>query len=126
MDRLVIISTILVGVIILSIVSLLHLKDTSEIFSDLISKAEESCINGDIESLEEYTKAMSNLIEDRHSLLSLYISHEEIEKIENDIIVLESYVTLGAYEGALACLKQLYFTTNHLYERELLNLDNIF
>lgn len=126
MDRLIIISTILIGVIIMSIASLFHLKDTSELFSELILKAEESCISGDVEGLEQYTKAMSNLIEERHSLLSLYISHEEIEKIENDIIVLESYVTLGAYEGALACLKQLYFTTNHLYERELLNLDNIF
>lgn len=126
MDRLVIISTILVGIIIMSIASLLHLKDTSEIFAELILLAEESCINEDIINLTTHTKAMSNLINDRHSLLSLYISHEEIEKIESTIIVLESYVSLRAYEGALACLKQLYFTTNHLYERELLNLDNIF
>lgn len=126
MDRLVIISTILVGIIIMSIASLFHLKDTSELFAELIILAEESCIQEDFISLQKHTKAMSDLINDRHSLLSLYISHEEIEKIESTIIILESYVVLEAYEGALACLKQLFFTTNHLYERELLNLDNVF
>lgn len=126
MDRLLIICCILTGTIILSIVSLFHLKDTSEIFADLIISAETSCLNEDIISLELYTKKMSNLIKDRHSLLSLYISHDEIEKIESTIIVLESYVITQTFDGALACLKQLYFTTNHMYERELLNWDNIF
>lgn len=126
MNRLIIISSIIVGILILSIVSLIHLKDTSEIFAELILNAEESCLNEDIINLKKYTNAMSNLINDRHSILSLYISHEEIEKIESTIIVLESYVITKTFDGALACLKQLYFTTNHMYERELLNWDNIF
>lgn len=126
MDRLLIISCVLIGTIILSIASLFHLKDTSEQFTELILLAEQSCLDGDVEKLEKYTKAMSNLIKDRHSILSLYISHEEIEKIESTLIILESYVITETLDGALACLKQLYFTTNHMYERELLNWDNIF
>lgn len=126
MDRLLIISCILIGTIILSIASLFHLKDTSEQFCELILLAEESCLDGDIERLDFYTQAMSDLIKERHSLLSLYVSHEEIEKIESTIIILESYVITETLDGALACLKQLYFTTNHMYERELLNWDNIF
>lgn len=126
MNRLIIISCILTGTIILSIASLFHLKDTSEIFSELILLAEESCLNEDIEGLAQYTQTMSDLINDRHSILSLYVSHEEIEKIESTIIILQSYVITQTYDGALACLKQLYFNTNHMYERELLNWDNIF
>lgn len=126
MDRLLIITCILIGTIILSIASLFHLKDTSQQFFVLIEKAEESCLNHDIINLQKYSNALSDLLNDRHSILSLYVSHEEIEKIESNIIILQSYVITQTFDGALASLKQLHFTTNHMYERELLNFNNIF
>lgn len=126
MDRILIITCILIGTIVLSVASLVHLKETSELFSQIIVLAEESCLDKDIEMLEKYTQELWELVNDRYSVLSLYVSHEEIEKIESTIIVLQSYVITETFDGALACLKQLYFTTNHMYERELLNWDNIF
>lgn len=110
----------------LSVASLFHLKDTSQEFLEIILLAEQACLDKDTVLLTKYTDELWTLINARHSVLSLYISHEEIEKIESTVIILQSYAITETFDGALACLKQLYFTTNHMYERELLNWNNIF
>lgn len=126
MDRILIITIVLIGTIALSITSLFHLKDTSNEFLEIILLAEQACLDKDTILLRKYTDELWELVNAKHSLLSLYVSHDEIEKIESTVIILQSYSITETFDGALACLKQLYFTTNHMYERELLNWDNIF
>lgn len=126
MSRLITISIIVILIIALSISGIFFAKNTKEKFYYHCNSAVESCNTQNSDRLLESAKKMSALFESRHGFLSFFVRHDEIERLETLIISLLSYAKTSSYESAVNCIYQIEFLINHIYVREIPNLDNLF
>lgn len=88
----------------------------------IIDKQEEKnekSIKSEIEKiLEEWEK--------QYYTLAIYIEHDELEKVTQDLIVLKANIEVKEYQDAITNLDSCSFSLEHLKEKEVLNLDNFF
>ena len=63
---------------------------------------------------------------DRFKKLAYFIEHDELEKVEKNLVLLNSYIKTNSYEEAIAELNQSYFSLNHLEDKYNFDLENIF
>lgn len=126
MTRLITTIGIIITIIALCICGVFYTKNTKVQFIELIDTAIEQCENNDINGLKESTKKMSAFFESRHSFLSFFIRHDEIEKIETDIINLSGYTNISSFHNAQISLNHLKFMINHIYKNEIPNMENLF
>lgn len=61
-----------------------------------------------------------------HDILSLYIEHNELEKVETDFVACKSLIKSSKYELALAELEKTIFVLDHISDKYAFNLSNIF
>lgn len=64
--------------------------------------------------------------EKRHDKLACYIEHDELEKVEDKLVSLESDVNMEDYEQAMNNLKESTFFLQHIQDKYAFNLINIF
>lgn len=126
MTRLLTVSSIMVLIVGLMFGATFYAKDTKNSLEVHIKAAIEACQSEDKEGLINASNAMSELLKKRHGVLSLYVRHDETEKLETHNVILSSYAKLGSFESAEVCLAQISFVANHIYQRESLSIDNIF
>lgn len=80
---------------------------------------------------EDYEKAGKKITEIREyldeseTLLSCYIEHDELEKVQTSLVLLESYIKLGDDE-AFSEANQMSFVIKHIEEKDDLKIKNIF
>ncbi len=75
--------------------------------------------------LEEIGKIKENW-ESRHDKLAYYIEHNELEKVENNLTALNSFVQTKEYADAIKELDESVFVLRHIQEKYAFNLKNIF
>lgn len=126
MERLITILCILIGIIGLSIGGIAYASDTKEKISADIEISLTACLNKDITTLREKSKAMSDFIEERHGVLSLYVRHDEIEKLENLLVRLNCYSKISDLDDAAVTLMEAQFMAEHILLRELPSAHNVF
>lgn len=126
MTRLITITGIILAILGLSICGIYYAKETKIQLNKLIDIALVQCENEDLQGLEESAKKMSAFFESRHCFLSFFVRHDEIEKIDTDLVSLLSYTKLSAFESVQICLNQIQFMIDHIYYKELPNIENLF
>lgn len=58
--------------------------------------------------------------------LAYYIEHDELEKIETELIAMTGYIEQEEYAEAVASIEKTKYILEHLQEKEKLSLINIF
>lgn len=58
--------------------------------------------------------------------LAYYIEHDELEKIETELIAMTGYIEQEEYAEAIASIEKTKYILEHLQEKEKLSLINIF
>lgn len=71
------------------------------------------------------TKVTNNW-NNRHDKLAYYIEHDELEKVETHLTILQSDIEVEDYEQALGELDSCRFVLEHIQEKESFKLKNIF
>ncbi len=72
-----------------------------------------------IEDVERYW-------EDVHSKLAYYIEHDELEKVETDIVGINSSIDTNDYEQVLSKIAESKFILRHIEDKYAFSLENIF
>lgn len=72
-----------------------------------------------IEDVERYW-------EDVHSKLAYYIEHDELEKVETDIVGINSSIDTNDYEQVLSKIDESKFILRHIEDKYAFSLENIF
>ena len=90
-----------------------------EIRSTLVSENSEKNINQDVDNLIEDWK-------DKNEIISYYIEHNELEKLEMYLWELNSYVETGEKNMAIQVLDTCKYMTSHIEEKYKFSLKNIF
>ena len=125
MKRLVAVFILLTVLIVLSFGGKAFVKETRDELIELADKAKEAALSNDAKELLKYAEKMSAFFEDRHSVLSLYVRHDELEKLSAQLLSLLKQAELEDMDIGLT-LAQIVFTADHIYERELFSIDNLF
>ncbi len=123
MKRLILILAILAALLGLSLYGISYARQTRDSLGELAAQAAGSEDRASLlqaaQKLEEYWKS-------REPFLSFYVRHDELEKINACLSSLQSIAKSNGPAEALPLLNQLLFFANHLYERELPSLNNLF
>lgn len=62
----------------------------------------------------------------RHKKLAYYIEHDELEKVETDLSSLKGYIEVEEYKEAIAELDRTVYVLQHIKNKTVFSLDNIF
>lgn len=105
--------------------SIKSLNNKLEELSAEITKIGES---GDIakDNVKSKVKEIEKSWEDIHSKLAYYIEHDELEKVETNIVGINSSVETNDYEQAIGKIDENKFILRHIEEKYAFTLENIF
>lgn len=80
---------------------------------------DQNSVKTKIEEVERYW-------EDVHSKLAYYIEHDELEKVETDIVGINSSIETNDYEQVLSKIDESKFILRHIEDKYAFNLENVF
>ncbi len=126
MSRLITISVIVALILALSITGIFYVKDVKADFDRMIAESHGFCENEEQTELLNEARKMSDLWRQKEGFLSFYVRHDEIEKVSTYLVNLESLGENKDFKEALVTLDELTFMMEHIYSREIPNLNNIF
>lgn len=125
MGRMAAICTILALILCVSVFGILYARDTKDVMETAILTAKEACRQEDQAALAASAQEMKAQWESREGILSLYVRHDEIEKMSTYLVSLSAHAQSGSFAGAGAALEQMAFLADHIYRRELPGVNNI-
>lgn len=102
-------------------------ESVSELSSGLMT------LRGNIEQKEVENEKIRNEIEkiykqweERHDKLAYFIEHDELEKVETELIAIKSYIETEEYEESVSELDKSVFILKHIEDKYAFNLQNVF
>lgn len=104
-------------------------ESVSQLNSSLMELKQEM-ENGEEDSKQEKAKSKIDKTfeewENRHNKLAYFIEHDELEKVEDDLTSLRSYIGTNEFEEAISQLDKCAFVLKHIQDKYAFNLENIF
>lgn len=64
--------------------------------------------------------------EKKQDKLAYFIEHNELEKVDNNLVSLKSYINIKNFEEAIKETDETAFSVRHIEEKYQFNLKNIF
>lgn len=127
MAKEIIISTIIILIIVTGdIITQQYTNNMVEDFKNELSILRENLTSKEYENNEESTNKLNKKREDFHKKLAYYIEHEELEKVETEIILLKSLIEMQRYDLAVGELDKMSFILEHIKDKSNFSLENIF
>ncbi len=99
-------------------------QELDELKSEITKIGENENIDKD--NIKDKIKEIKDNWEDVHSKLAYYIEHDELEKVETDIVGINSSIETNDYEQALSKIDESKFILRHIEDKYAFNLENIF
>lgn len=110
------------------------------IFTENYTNESIALITGNLENLKENMtsekqneKDINEQINDilnnwneRHKKLAYYIEHDELEKVETELVLLKGNIEVQEYEQGIPNLSNCIFILEHIKEKTALKIKNIF
>lgn len=119
---------IILGILGGNVITQNHTKNsTNEINNDLIllkEKLKQESPSKDITILE--IEKIYSKWEEMYHVLAYYIEHDELEKVNTELVSLKANIEVGQYDEAMPDLEKCIFILNHIKEKEALKIRNIF
>ena len=98
-------------------------KKLSKLQEDLSSLKEEILAENDVDTLIQKTEEIYNNWDE---ILSYYLEHNELEKVNTQIILIKGYLESDAPQDSIPDLEEGIYILEHIKEKEAFNLKNIF
>ncbi len=99
-------------------------QELDELKSEITKIGENENIDKD--NIKDKIKEIKDNWEDVHSKLAYYIEHDELEKVETDIVGINSSIETNDYEQVLSKIDESKFILRHIEDKYAFNLENIF
>ena len=78
------------------------------------------------EKIENTLSEIESSWDVRHNKLSYFIEHTEIEKVENNLTSVRSFIETKSYSDAISELDKANFLLKHIEDKYAISLENIF
>lgn len=121
-----IIIIVIVLIVCLDILTNNYTKNSVKIISDELNILRESILNQDKEKATNKMQEIKEKWKDRYDILAFYIEHDELEKVETEMIGLAANINTEEYEDCISYLDTTIFILEHIQEKEEFHLRSIF
>ena len=98
----------------------------NKLSNELIGLREEIIKDDNNEIAKEKISDIYKTWKDSHDKLAYFIEHDELEKVENDLTSLNSYIETNENVEAVNELDKCEFILKHIEDKYAFNLQNIF
>ena len=119
----VIVIAIIVG---LDIITNRYTKQTLEILSSELNILKDYILKEDKENSKEQMQKIKLKWEERYKILAFYIEHDELEKVETEMVKLEADIEVEEFKHCISELETTNFILEHIQEKEEMHLRSIF
>ena len=105
-----------------------YTKESVSEISNGLMQLREDLTNQNVENnkAKEKMNEVYSKWEKKHDKLAYFIEHDELEKVETDLVSIKSYIETQEYEQAVGELDKGAFVLKHIEEKYAFNLQNIF
>ena len=117
-------------IIIIIIAGILTQENTKKTMSDINSKLQN--FKNDVLSEEQNTKLSKDVDQiyddwmEKNKILSLYIEHNELEKINTHLMTIKGYIEAEDEKECISEVEKCISVVEHLEEKQAVNIKNIF
>ena len=94
----------------------------SDLKSDIFKEEE----NIERDSIKDKIKQIEDNWESRHDKLAYYIEHDELEKVETQLAVINGQMESKLYDEAVVEIERCKFILEHIADKTAFNIKNIF
>lgn len=103
-----------------------YTKNTVNSLTDTLENLKQSIDAKSEENIEKEVNDFDAKWKDVHDKLAYYIEHDELEKVETNFVACKSLALSNEYEQALSELEKTKFVLDHITDKYMFNLVNIF
>ena len=124
--ELIICTVVILIVVVLNICTEKYTKESVTIITDNLDRLKLAIQE---ENSEETSKQINDIIEEwdnRYKKLAYYIEHDELEKVETELVALKANIEVEEYEQGMPDLNRCIFILEHIKEKSALQIKNIF
>lgn len=121
-----IIIIVIVLIVCLDILTNNYTKNSVKIISDELNILRESILNQEKEKANNKMQEIKEKWKERYDILAFYIEHDELEKVETEMIGLAANINTEEYEDCISYLDTTIFILEHIQEKEEFHLRSIF
>ena len=119
----VIVIAIIVG---LDIITNRYTEQTLEILSNELNILKDYILKENKEKSEEQMQKIKQRWEERYEILAFYIEHDELEKVETEMVKLEADIEVEEFKHCVSELETTNFILEHIQEKEEMHLRSVF
>ena len=124
--ELIIIIVVILFVVGLDIITNRYTKESLNILSDDLNILREYILDKDKQKSEEKMKKIKQNWDERYKILAFYIEHDELEKVETEMVKLEADIEVEEYKHCISELETVIFILEHIQEKEEIHFRSIF
>lgn len=123
----VIIILIVVALVIgLDIISNNYLKESVTELSSELNKLKVQILEENKQEAQKQMKKVKDIWKERYKVLAYYIEHDELEKVETELVRLASDIDMEEYKHCINELNTAIFILEHIGQKEKLDIISIF
>ena len=122
----IIIIVVMLLIVGLDIITNRYTKETIEILSKDLNILKEYILDGDKGKSEEKIKKIKQNWEERYKILAFYIEHDELEKVETELVKLQADISVKEFKHCVSELETTIFILEHIQEKEEMHFRSIF
>ena len=124
--ELIIIIVVVALVIGLDIISNNYLKESVTELSSELNSLKVPILEENQEKAKEQMKKVKDIWKRRYKVLAYYIEHDELEKVETELVRLAADIDMEEYKHCINELSTSIFILEHIKQKEKLDIISIF
>ena len=124
--ELIIIIVVIILIVGLDVITNKYTKETLQILSGDLKILREYILDEDKIKSEEQMKIIKQNWEERYKILAFYIEHDELEKVETEMVKLQADIEVEEFKHCVSELETIIFILEHIQEKEEMHFRSIF
>ena len=121
-----IIVVVIILVVGLDIITNKYTKETLRILSSDLNGLRKAILDEDKIKSKEQMKEIKQNWEERYKILAFYIEHDELEKVETQMVMLEADIEVEEFKHCVSELETIIFILEHIQEKEKMHFRSVF
>ena len=122
----IIIIVVILLIVGLDIITNKYTKKTLQILSGDLKILREYILDEDKQKAEEQMKKVKQNWEERYKILAFYIEHDELEKVETELVKLQADISVKEFKHCVSELETTIFILEHIQEKEEMHFRSVF
>lgn len=105
-----------------------YTNEAVEIMSEELTQLKQNVLeeNPNKETIESNIKKIEEKWGEKNNTLACYIEHDELEKINTEMTSIKSFIEVEDYKKSIENIDKCNYIIEHLKEKEVLSIINIF